>query len=53
VTSIGVESLVPRDIADVRTQMEGLAIRLGGKYTGWEIARGTDGSVPDPSKPLF
>ena len=52
VTAFRVETLSEDRLAETRTRLEELAQRLGGKYTGWDVVRLGDESVPDPTKPL-
>ena len=52
VAAFRIEALREDCLAASRTQLEELAQRLGGNYTGWDVARRGDGSLPDPAKPL-
>lgn len=53
VAAFRLELLDAEDLDRTREELSTLATRFGGDYTGWDVARRGDDSIPDPTKPIF
>ncbi|HYJ50563.1 MAG TPA: ribonuclease E inhibitor RraB [Microbacterium sp.] len=52
VAAFRVERLDADELTGTRMELTSLATAHGGDYTGWDVARLGDGTMPDPTKPI-